>query len=203
MTGYWFADEPCDWEPPTELRDFLDAGERPVVISLGAMSLGGVDALRSAQLAVEAVRLAGLRAVVQGWVDVLPQMDLPRGVLPMGSAPHSWLLARAACVVHHGGLGTTAAGLRAGIPAVVIPHIIDQYYWGQRAQELGAGPQPIPRSKLTARSLADALRHAVQDETMRAAAAQVGERIRAEDGVQIAVDLIGEVFDGPGTAGRI
>jgi UDP:flavonoid glycosyltransferase YjiC (YdhE family) len=128
IVGYWFADNPAGWEPPAELLSFLGAGEPPVLISLGAMSIGDWRAAEVTGLFIDAVQEAGVRAIVQGWEASLSQLSLPPTVCATGPLPHSWLLPRCAAAVHHGGFGTTAAGLRAGIPALVIPHIADQLY---------------------------------------------------------------------------
>ena len=98
------------------------------------------------------------------------------------SVPFAWLFPRVAAVVHHGGAGTTSAGLRAGVPSVVVPFFGDQPYWGQRVADLGVGPAPIPRKKLTAERLAQAIQTAVTDQAMRGRAAELGAKIRAEDG---------------------
>ena len=107
-----------------------------------------------------------------------------------GSIPHAWLFPRMAAVVHHGGVGTTAAGLRAGVPSIAIPYFGDQPFWGRRIAELGVGPQPIPRSRLTADRLALALQSATTDASMQERAARLGEAIRAEDGIGNAVRVI-------------
>jgi sterol 3beta-glucosyltransferase len=95
-----------------------------------------------------------------------------------------------AAVVHHGGAGTTAAGLRAGLPSVITPFFGDQPYWGQRVYELGAGPQPVLRTKLTASRLASAITQAITDPSMKRQAASLGKKIRAEDGVGRAVEIV-------------
>lgn len=194
LVGYWFAEPPAGWEPPAGLLAFLEAGDRPLVVSLGAMSLGRRDAPEAAGLFVDAIREAGVRAILQGWEAALPPMTLPPTIYAAGSLPHSWLLPRCAGLAHHGGLGTTAAGLRAGLPALVIPHLVDQFFWGQRVYELSARPRPIPRPKLDRAGLAAALRELVNNAGWRAAATGVGERIRAEDGVGQAVRLIEATF---------
>jgi UDP:flavonoid glycosyltransferase YjiC (YdhE family) len=107
-----------------------------------------------------------------------------------GSIPHAWLFPRMAAVVHHAGVGTTAAGLRAGVPSIAVPYFGDQPYWGRRIAELGVGPQPIPRSRLTADRLALALRSATTDAAMQGRAARLGEAIRGEDGIGNAVRVI-------------
>lgn len=190
VTGYWFAPAPQTWTPPVDLQAFLEAGDSPLVISLGAMALSGADALEAAKLTVEAVQQAGARAIVQGWHPVMPQIDLPPTLFHAGSIPHDWLLARASGIVHHGGFGTTAAGFRAGIPALVIPHIIDQFIWGQKVAELGVGPQPISRRKLTSAAMAEALRK-MRSAEVRERAAALGDALRSEpDGVEEAIRLI-------------
>jgi UDP:flavonoid glycosyltransferase YjiC (YdhE family) len=195
MVGYWFARRPDDWAPPGDLMAFLDNGTPPILISLGAMSLGQDDALESARLFVEAVRQANLRAIIQGWETGIKGLTLPSGIYAAGSVPHGWLMPRCAGVVHHGGYGTTAAGLRAGIPALVIPHIADQFYWGRQVQELGVGPVPIPRTKLEVKNLAAAMDELAQDDNLRTRAASIGEQIRSENGIDSALQLIKEKFE--------
>jgi UDP:flavonoid glycosyltransferase YjiC (YdhE family) len=191
QTGYWNARSPRDWSPPPSLHDFLEAGDPPVVISLGAMSFSGAAAQEAARITLEAVRQAGVRAVVQGWDEPLSRLDLPSGVYHAGSLPHTWLFPRACAVVHHGGFGTTASALSAGIPAVVVPHIIDQIFWAQRVHQLGTGPKPIPRAELTAEKLAERISQAVADPEICQKAARLGIEIRSEpDGVIAAVRCI-------------
>jgi UDP:flavonoid glycosyltransferase YjiC (YdhE family) len=192
--GYWFVEESSQWEPPTDLLAFLEAGGPPLVVSLGAMSLGEDDALESAGLFVEALQQAGVRAIIQGWESAWGQLALPESIYTAGSLSHRWLLPRCAGIVHHGGFGTTSAGLRAGIPALVIPHMADQFYWGQRVQELGVGLQPIARLKLDIACLAAALEELACNQALCAAADSLGQQIRAENGVENAVDLIEATF---------
>jgi sterol 3beta-glucosyltransferase len=191
-TGYWFARSPVEWTLPRELLAFLEAGERPIAVSLGVMSLAGEEAREAARITLEAVRRAGVRAVMQGWDEPLASVELPDTVYHAGPLPHTWLFDQVSAVVHHGGFGTTSSALRAGVPAVVVPHIIDQLYWGQRVYELGVGPKFIHRTNLKAETLAEAITQAVGDGEMRLRAAQLGAHIRAETGVENAVRLIGE-----------
>jgi UDP:flavonoid glycosyltransferase YjiC (YdhE family) len=189
MTGYWFAPSPETWSPPSDLEKFLQGGEPPAVISLGAMALSGEDALEAAQITLSAVEKAGVRAVIQGWDEPMKTLTLPDSVFHAGSVPHEWLLPRASALVHHGGFGTTSAGFRAGIPSLVIPHIIDQFLWGKKVADLGVGPQPIARTKLTVEAMTDALLQMKTTE-MKSRAADLGNQIRQEDGVARAVELI-------------
>jgi sterol 3beta-glucosyltransferase len=188
-TGYWFMDETAGWAPSPELNDFLQSGSKPVYIGFGSMvSFDGAD--QTTALVIEALRMSGQRGVLAtGWDGMSKMENLPKDIFMLESAPHSWLFPRMAAVVHHGGAGTTAEGLRAGVPSVIVPHANDQYAWGQRVYELGVGPKPIPRKKLTAENLADAIQSALTDE-IKTAATSLGEKIRAEKGTEKAASVI-------------
>ncbi|WP_188527609.1 glycosyltransferase [Sinisalibacter lacisalsi] len=184
MSGYWFLDEQ-DWTPPPALSDFLAAGPPPVYVGFGSMA--GRFPNRLAHAVVEALGQAGLRGVIAtGWGGLEPA-DLPETIHRIDAAPHDWLFPRMAAVVHHGGAGTTAAAIRAGRPQVVVPFFGDQPWWGAKVHGLGLSPAPIPQKKLTAAKFADALRKATGDETIAAAAAQLGATVRKEDGVAQAI----------------
>jgi UDP:flavonoid glycosyltransferase YjiC (YdhE family) len=188
ITGYWFLDEAQDWSPPPGLPEFLDAGERPIYIGFGSM--GNRKPEEVTRIVLEALAQTGQRAVVASGWGGLSRQDLPDRVFMVESIPHAWLFPRMAAVVHHGGAGTTAAGLRAGVPSIVIPFFGDQPFWGQRVAALGVGPDPIARGKLSAERLAAAIDRTVNDRAMRERAAALGARIRAEDGVGEAVKVI-------------
>ncbi|MBN1813183.1 MAG: glycosyltransferase family 1 protein [Anaerolineae bacterium] len=195
VTGYWTAQQPQAWTPPADLLAFLEAGEQPIAVSLGAMSLAGEETRQAALMTLEAVQQAGVRAVVQGWDEALAGIDLPETVYHAGPMPHTWLFGRVGAVVHHGGFGTTGSTLCAGKPAIIVPHIIDQHLWAKRVYELGVGPEPVSRAKLTAENLAEAIVQATSDTEMCARAAKLGEQIRSEpDGLTVAVRLIEEAI---------
>lgn len=191
ITGYWFLDADEEWKPSSDLVDFLDAGSKPVYIGFGSMSNRNPE--KTARLVMDAVSMSEQRAILlSGWGG-LHVNDLPDSVFVLDSVPHSWLFPRVVAVVHHGGAGTTAAGLRAGVPTVVIPFFGDQPFWGARVAELGVGPKPIPRKKLTPEHLSQAIREVVMNDGMRQRASNLGERIRSEDGVANAVEIIQQV----------
>ncbi len=193
MTGYWLPVTPEGWLADPRLEDFLCSGEKPVVITLGAMSLAPDDAAHTAELVLAALRKSGIRAVIQGWNEYLNGKDLGRNILHVGSVPHTWLFSRAVAVVHHGGFGTTASAFAAGLPQLIIPHIIDQFVWGNLVHEKSAGPKPIARSKLTSENLAQSILACVQDPTFAATASDLGVQIRQENGVARAIQLIESV----------
>jgi sterol 3beta-glucosyltransferase len=186
--GYWFLDRRGDWQPPADLQAFLDAGAPPVYIGFGSMT--GTRPEEKARFALEALRRTGQRGLIAtGWGGLRAD-ELPDNVFAIQEAPHDWLFPRVAAVVHHGGAGTTAAGLRAGKPTIIVPFIGDQPFWGRRVYELGAGPAPIPQKRLNADNLAAAIQAAVSDPAMSRRAAELGEKIRAEDGIARAVAII-------------
>ena len=190
VTGYWFLDPAGDWTPPAALLAFLQAGPPPVYVGFGSMSSRKPE--ETAGLILRALARAKQRAVIlSGWGG-LHAADVPESVFMVDSVPFDWLFPRMAAVVHHGGAGTTSAGLRAGVPSIVVPFFGDQPFWGGRVAALGVGPKPIPRRKLTVERLAGAIQTAVTDQAMRQRAADLGATIRAEDGVARAVAVVRE-----------
>ncbi|MFN2222206.1 MAG: glycosyltransferase, partial [Candidatus Promineifilaceae bacterium] len=192
IPGYWFLDRKEDWQPSAKLGEFLAAGEAPVYVGFGSMA--GKDPARLTEIVIEALLQANVRGILASGWGGLETADLPPSILPIERAPHDWLFPQVSAVVHHGGAGTTAAGLRAGRPTVVCPFMGDQPFWGSRVHALGAGPQPIPQKKLTANGLAAAIKTAVNDDQMRETADTLGKKIRAENGVDTAVALIEQIM---------
>ncbi len=201
-TGYWVMPDAEDYQPPEALRRFLADGPAPVYLGFGSMVSRDPAALTTVLL--DAVRQTGRRAVLSaGWTGLAGDAaELPDGVLTLGEVPHDWLLPRCAAVVHHGGAGTTAAAVRSGRPQVVVPHVGDQFYWGRRVRQLGIGPEAIRRHLLDADVLARAVEAAVATPRMAARAAELGERVRAEDGVAVAVGLLDALVGRTGGAAR-
>jgi sterol 3beta-glucosyltransferase len=190
ITGYWFVDEADDWQPSTALLDFLQSGSPPMYIGFGSMS--NRDPEQTADLVIRALALTDQRAILlSGWGG-LQKASTPDSIFMIDSIPHSWLFPRVAAVVHHGGASTTAAGLKAGIPSIIIPFFGDQPFWGQRVADLGVGSKPIPRKKLTAERLADAIHEVVTNENMRQRAVKLGKQIQSENGIGSAVTIINQ-----------
>lgn len=188
VTGYWFLESSTNFVPPPRLRDFLAAGNPPVCIDFGSMTDQNSKALT--QMMLTALKDTGQRGIlITGWGG-MSNADLPDDVLQLEAVPHEWLFPQVAAVVHHGGAGTTAAALRAGVPHIIIPFLGDQPFWGQRVEALGVGTKPISKKSLTAEKLADAMRVAVNDQEMRQRALFLSEKIQAENGVRQAVELI-------------
>lgn len=192
VTGYWFLNAPAAWRPPVDLVDFLESGPPPVYVGFGSMPNANPE--ESTKLVIDALTKAGQRGVLlTGW-DGLSRANVPDDFYVIDEVPFDWLFPRMAAVVHHGGAGTTAEGLRSGVPSVIIPFLPDQPFWGRRVHALGVGPRPILRERLTTDSLAQAIHTAVRDPDMRRRARALGRQIETEDGVARAVDLLDSYF---------
>ena len=195
VTGYFFLDTQADWQPSSELKAFLEAGDPPVYIGFGSMA--GRNPEQLAKLILEALAKSGQRGLLlTGWGGLRTEL-VPDNVFVVDAAPHNWLFPRMSAVVHHGGAGTTAEGLRAGVPTVIIPFVLDQPFWGARVKALGLGPDPIPQKNLTADRLSNAIRIAVTDSNMKQHANSYGAAIRAENGIGNAMKIIKRYFGGP------
>ena len=192
ITGYLFDDD-LEWSPSQDLTDFLAAGDAPVYIGFGSMPDSKPKA--TTRLIIEAVQQADKRAILlTGWAG-LGAENVPENIFILNYAPHSWLFPRMAAVVHHGGSGTTAAGFRAGVPTIVVPHNADQPYWGRLVHTLGVGTEPIPRKKLNAENLSDAIQAATSSRTMREKARELGEKIQQEDSLTTAMNVIHKIVE--------
>ena len=187
ITGYWFLDQP-DYTPAPQLLDFIRSGKPPVYIGFGSMSER--DPENTFNLLVKALRLSKQRGILlSGWAD-LPQNHLHDDIFVIDSVPHDWLFPKMRGVVHHAGAGTTAAVFRAGVPNIAIPFFGDQNFWAERVLSLRTGPKPIPRKRLTAENLAAAIQQAIDDPQIKKNAAELGDKIRAENGVATAIELL-------------
>lgn len=192
ITGYWWPASTGQWEPPTDLSDFLAAGPAPVFIGFGSMMTPPARAERLSGIIRRAAQQAGVRAIVQaGWTSLHVDDDT---MLTIGEAPHDWLFPRVAAVAHHCGAGTTAAGIRAGLPTIALPAYGDGPFWASRITQLGVSAATNNQRNLTADRLAEAMRTAVSDPQLRDNARQLSARIIAEDGAAHVVSLVASLL---------
>ncbi len=187
ITGYWFLPASSNWQPSAELEKFLDAGAPPVYVGFG--SIGVREPAKTLEIIQQALARTGLRAIISTAHNFV-NVRSPKNIFSMTDVPHAWLFPRVSVVVHHGGAGTTASGLRAGVPTIILPLAVDQFFWGRRVAELGVGTSPIPQNKLSVASLSAALAQATGDAEMKTRAKILAEKISNEDGVARAVEFI-------------
>ncbi len=194
VTGYWFDAIDADEALPPEVEDFLAHDSTDPVVSIGFGSMVAPDPEGLRGLLVDAARSAGARVVLIAGAGALGDQSARDGdVLVVPSIPHRALFHRMNANVHHGGAGTTANALAAGVPSVVVPFGADQPFWARRAADLGVAPPPIPISRLTRERFSDALRLALSDPTMRSQSAGLGARIRSENGTAEAAQWYGRL----------
>ncbi|RPJ49185.1 MAG: glycosyltransferase, partial [Chloroflexi bacterium] len=178
ITGWWFHEDE-DWQPPEDLRAFIEAGSPPVYIGFGSMPVR--DPRRVTGIIVEALRQSGQRAILHaGWARIGNE-NLPGSIYKLEYAPYGWLFPRMGMIVHHGGSGTTGFALSSGVPSLVVPFIFDQFFWGERTAALGAGPKPMPFRRLRADRLAEAIAKTIGNPAMHQNAAQIAGRLRTEN----------------------
>jgi UDP:flavonoid glycosyltransferase YjiC (YdhE family) len=192
IAGYVFLDLASRYKPPADLETFLDRSDSRSVVYIGFGSIAGIDDPAAfTRMIFEAVELANVRAVIsRGWGGMGDGMDKPDGVFMIDNVPHDWLFDKVDAVVHHGGAGTTAAGLRAGKPTMIVPFFGDQPFWSAMVAKAGAGAkQALPLRKLNAELFAEGIKQCLEPDA-KAKAQEIAESIALEgDGAENAVDL--------------
>lgn len=185
-TGYWDL-QAEEYTPPKKLSDFLNAGEAPFYFGFGSPGVHTPDEI--VRTVMKAVELSHIRAVLALPSGLSIQEHSAEVFFLRESVPHDWLFARMAGVIHHGGAGTTAAALRAGIPSLALPMAVDQFFWAKRISALGVGPRAIPQIRLSVKNLVERLDE-MKEGKMKEATQRLGHALRAEDGVTRAVEEI-------------
>jgi sterol 3beta-glucosyltransferase len=189
VTGFWPLLSP-GWQPPPQLSTFLASGPPPVYVGFGSLVSDAAAAEQLGRLVLAVLRHSGQRGLLAtGWGGLGMAAPGP-DMLVIDAAPHDWLFPRMAAVVHHGGAGTVAAAMRAGVPQISVPAWGDQIFWARRAAALGVSPAPLPLTRLRPAPLAAALGQAAADPQLRRRAAALGTLIAGEDGVGQAVAAI-------------
>lgn len=193
IAGFSFLRLGNSFTPDADLERFLGQGPPPIYIGFGSIVVDDPAALT--RLIYRAVEKANVRAIVsKGWGGVGGSEDVPDSIYLIGNVPHDWLFKHVSCVVHHGGAGTTAAGIAGGLPTVVVPFFGDQPFWGSMIAKAGAGPVPVPFKHMTAESLAESIRFALQPH-VRQAAQHMAKKIASEDGAATATWHISETLN--------
>jgi len=188
ITGYWLLEHEDDWEPPSELVEFIKSGTKPIYVGFGSMSSRKPE--ETTDIVLNAISKTKQRAIMlSGWGG-LQKVNLPDNVFMVDLIPISWLFPRVVAAIHHGGAGTTAECFKAGIPSVVIPFFGDQFFWGRHVADLGVGPESIPRKKLTIDRLTRAINDVMEDQKIHQNAVELGIKIRKENGIADAVAVI-------------
>lgn len=186
VVGYCFLNSGNNYSPREKFLQWLQEGPKPVYIGFGSMPLE--DPLKTTRIILEALKETGQRGIIdKGWGNLGNFNEIPKHVFLLEDCPHDWLFPQCVAVIHHGGAGTTATGLRAGCPTTIVPFFGDQYFWGDRVHDRGVGPAPIPISLLTKEALCEAIRFML-DPQVKMKAVELAKHIEEEDGVVAAVN---------------
>ncbi|KDP30763.1 hypothetical protein JCGZ_15192 [Jatropha curcas] len=186
VVGYCFLNLGSKYEPKEEFNKWILKGTKPIYIGFGSMPLE--DPKKTTDMITEALKDTGQRGIIdRGWGDLGNLTEVPDNVFLLEDCPHDWLFPQCAAVVHHGGAGTTATGLKAGCPTTIVPFFGDQFFWGDKVHKQGLGPAPIPIAQLNVENLSNAITFMLQPE-VKSRAMELAKLIENEDGVAAAVD---------------
>ncbi|MGB4589546.1 MAG: glycosyltransferase [Clostridiaceae bacterium] len=196
VVGYWLVEEEKEYIPSAKLSEFLRHGSSPLIVSLGAMGFESKEDKAKLDIIINSINKSKKRAIIQGFNKTLENYKLGENIIAVGSLPHAWLFKQGYCIIHHGGMSTTATAIYSGIPQIVIPHITDQFYWGNRVFELELGPQPIPRKDLTEDTLIEAISCVNHHyEHFSHSATLLSRKIQTENGLDKTVELINQILN--------
>ncbi|GMI82989.1 TRANSPARENT TESTA 15, transparent testa glabrous 15 [Hibiscus trionum] len=186
VVGYCFLNLGSKYHPQEEFVQWIQEGPPPIYIGFGSMPLD--DSKKTTYVILEALKDTGQRGIIdRGWGDLGHFLEVTKNIFLLEDCPHDWLFPQCSAVVHHGGAGTTATGLKAGCPTTIVPFFGDQFFWGDRVHQRGLGPAPIPISELGVEKLSNAIRFMLQTE-VKSHAMELAKLIENEDGVAAAVD---------------
>jgi UDP:flavonoid glycosyltransferase YjiC (YdhE family) len=186
QTGYMHLNQ-ADQHLP-ELDAFLEIGPPPVYTGFGSMPIR--DQIRNVSVIVEAARLSGQRVVISKFWDEPSEFSNADDIFFIKNYPHLKLFPNMAAVIHHGGAGTTATTAISGVPQIIVPHLLDQYYWGNQIYRSNLGPRPIWRSELTSKRLAATIRECLSNDRIRQKAREASVIIKQQDSLEFTVSEI-------------
>ncbi len=191
ITGSWFLDPVADFQPPAELRDFLEAGPPPIYVGFGSTQYGALPVLRLFRDALAKRRQRALFLMPE--LDAT-RIDLPDHILPIGNIPHGWLFPRTSAVIHHGGIGTISEALRAGAPQGIIHSSVEQAFWGRAASRIGVAPPARAARALGPAAAVALLNELLSDSSLRSRANLAAAAVRRERGTAHAATIIERVL---------
>jgi sterol 3beta-glucosyltransferase len=192
-TGYWFLEKDTSWQPPKDLQNFLSTGKPPIYVGFGSVG-DPKSSHQTTSIVIEGLRRTGQRGILAtGWGSMSKPEIVYDDMFFVENIPHDWLFPKMSMVIHHGGAGTTAACLKAGVPSIIIPYGNDQFAWGRKIFELGISSKPIPRKTLTAKKLSEAIQFAMNEEILTKAQ-KFGKLISSEKGTETAAKIIIETI---------
>ena len=193
LTGYWY-DEEADFVPDEKMRDFIECGDKPVILALGAMSFENRSEKEKLDMFVNAFKKTECRAIIQGFQKTMQDYVLPENMMACGNVPHSWLFGQGKFVIHHCGFGTSAATLVYGIPSIPVPHVLDQMGFATQLNNVNVATKPLKAKDLSEEMIIARINEMNEGyDEMKKNAKMISEKIKTEGGVVEAVRLINEL----------
>ncbi|MBX3036070.1 MAG: glycosyltransferase family 1 protein [Anaerolineales bacterium] len=192
ITGYWRKEVTSKQvNKLAEIQKFIESAKNPIAIGFGSQNTKDISsAIHLIEEALNQTNTQAILTIPSKWHDEIKS----KNIFPIDYVPHDWLYKHVKVAIHHGGAGTTSASLHAGIPTITLPLAIDQFFWGERIYKIGVGPKAIPQRKLTTEKLADAIHVSLTDETIKAKAKTVSEKLSLENGIQAAVSQMWKII---------
>ena len=188
VTGFWTLQHQEGWQPESDLVSFLHSGSVPIYIGFGSTnSYQSTETIGMVEAALTQLEQRGILLVDKNVARSQQRSSL---LYLTNGVAHDWLFPQMQAIVHHGGAGTTAASLQAGVPTIIVPSISDQWFWGYQVARIGVGPHPLNRKNLTTQGLVERLSTTIHDQQMRQRAKEFGAYIQKENGVEQAVHLL-------------
>lgn len=195
ITGYWYEDEP-EYHPDDKLIKFLENGDKPIILALGAMSFEDKSEKEKLDMFVNAFKKTGYRAIIQGFQKTLQDYKLPDTMFACGSVPHSWLFKQGCFVIHHCGFGTTAATIIYGIPSIPVPHVLDQMGFAKQLNDINVAVKPLSAKKLSEEKIIDAIEEMKRTyDEKKKNAEEISYKVRSEEGLAKTIHLITDVLN--------
>lgn len=196
LTGYWY-DEEQEYVPSKSLQQFLEDGDKPVILALGAMAFEDKSEKEKLDMFVNAFKRTGCRAIIQGFQKTIQNYKLPETMIVCGNVPHSWLFKQGKFVIHHCGFGTSAATMIYGIPSIPIPHVLDQMGFALQLSDVNVATKPLKSKNLSEQSIIEAIEEMKDTyEEKKRNAEMLSQKIKSENGVAEAVRLIEVAMQG-------
>lgn len=190
LTGYWYENDK-DYIPDQKMIDFLDSGDRPIILALGAMSFESSSEREKLDMFVKAFQKSGKRAIIQGFQKSMTEYELPETMISCGSVPHSWLFKQGYAVIHHCGFGTSSAAMIYGITSIPIPHVLDQMGFAGQMEELGVSTMPILAKELSTDRINDAIHELDRKYNQISGAVRaLSVKLQGENGLENAAEKI-------------
>lgn len=189
LTGYWFPIQEKNWLPSEKIINFINSGSTPICIGFGSMKSKNSKSIYKA--VVSTLQELNLRAVIlSGWGGMGDFNLDEKQIMVINEVPHEWLFSKVSAVVHHGGAGTTAAALRAGVPSIIVPHSFDQRFWGRLIYRIGCGSKPIEEKEFNHKLFTLALKEVLENNQIKINSEKISDSLKAEDGCEKAIKII-------------